>query len=174
MTTNFYIDVDGVINIFPYNPLDQHPDWDDVTDTIVRGYRIAYSPTVLRSLESYAERSDVSAHWLTTWCDAAVTDLCPAIGLLGEEWPVVGDAERRDHGYDFSRWWKLSAIKTHIETTKPDKVVWIDDDLRVAQDAVNWLNDVVPESDFDVLAIAPLTGHALQKKHFDKIDEFLG
>ena len=51
--------------------------------------------------------------------------LCPAIGLNGQEWPVLaGDGQG---GGD--NWWKLQAIQEDLETSPPDRAVWIDDQL---------------------------------------------
>lgn len=139
MSTTIYLDVDGVINAFgPNSRRPESSGWAGEWNTVkVKFFQITYATELIEQLHALAAKDDVTIKWLTTWTDDAPKDLCPAIGLNGTSWPVVGQGEN----YHRDEWWKLTAIKDDVAATNPDQVIWIDDDLRMEKEALWWALD---------------------------------
>lgn len=164
---NIYLDIDGVLNAVTTMDNPHEHDWDsDWVKKKVNGYWIRYNENMINALNEIAQRDDVEIIWLTTWVDLACTMMSPAIGINGENWRVL-DRDDIVKEY-FFKWWKLDAIKQDIQETKPERVVWIDDDIKYESEASVWINE---QPNF--LAISPWVESALTKKNIDEIIEFL-
>ncbi|MGH3475327.1 MAG: HAD domain-containing protein [Nocardioidaceae bacterium] len=162
-----YIDVDGVINACQRPGF---PDWGWESGEHVRvnGYGITYSPDFVALLNRVAAREGVGVYWLTTWCYDAAQKLAPALGLDGQEWPVVGH-------HHWSRaiglpWWKHLAIVEHLEISDPfdGPVLWIDDDHGVDPGAVAWL-----KGQPHVQTLAPKTLVGVTRDQAQEIERFV-
>lgn len=164
-TVDIYLDVDGVLNAVTFSGVPKGWQWGDVEVVRVNGYLIKYAPAMIERLNALAARDGVRFHWLTTWCQDAPTKLCEAIGLHGQDWPVVGEAEHAKH--EFTPWWKHTAIKAHHSDDHP--VVWVDDDIPFDSKAVRWLS----EKDINFLAIAPRTETGMNPHQMKQIEEFV-
>lgn len=156
-----YLDVDGVLNAFP-SSADPGWGWGDSEIVRVNGFPICYSPAMVDALNDLAER--VTFHWLTTWRADAPALLAPAIGLRGEAWPVLDAPEMYGGKWD---WWKLRAIRDHVESTQPEHAFWIDDDIRFDTRANDWLN--LPS--VGVVPICPRSSIGLTRDAFDLLAE---
>jgi hypothetical protein len=168
-------DVDGVFNAFP--PVKHRSarlalNWGwpcEPTKVDVIGFPITFSPLLVERVHALVERPDVDAYWLTTWCDQAPADLCPAIGLSGKDWPVLGV----NHRDTLERgWWKHAAIRDHLEATDR-RVVWIDDDLADERAAQRWVSAVNAATPGRILGIAPETHNGLTLDHLDLIERWI-
>lgn len=170
-------DVDGVFNAFP--PMRHRKadgryaldwGWDCApVEVDVIGFPITYSTALIERVHALVARPDVHPYWLTTWCERAPADLCPGIGLRGEEWPVLGAA---DHRTRLPGWWKFPAIRRHVEGTD-NRVVWIDDDLADERPAQAWVSSVNEIAPGRLLGIAPETHNGLTLSHLDLIEHWI-
>src|SRR5213595_547392 len=166
MTTNIYIDVDGVINSFHQS---KTAGWEGEWNLAkVIGYKIHWYTDLVEELNKLAAMENVTVKWLTTWQDKAVTDLCPALGIEGTDWEVLFCQEGGDL-FDLRRWWKLTAIKEDVSKTNPDKIVWIDDDFKYERNAIEWAESISDK----ILPISPFTDWGMTKEDFDDIIEFI-
>ena len=165
--TIVYIDVDGVINSFrkSFEGTGWTGQWK--LETII-GYKIHWYTELVDSINELSKREDVEFKWLTTWQDQAVTELCPVLGIEGQYWDVLR-AEDQDDLFDLSNgWWKLRAIIKDYVTYSPDKVVWIDDDIKYEANACDWVFNMD-----NVHAVSPFTDWGMTKEEFSGIIEFI-
>lgn len=168
MKTIVYIDVDGVINSF--HSSHKGTGWEGAweLETVI-GYKIHWYTDLVESINELSKREDVEFKWLTTWQDKAVTDLCPALGIEGQNWDVLYAADQEDL-FDLSNgWWKLRAIIKDYSEHQPDKVVWIDDDFKYERNAIEW-SDFMGDT---VHAVSPFTDWGMTKEEFNGIIEFI-
>jgi hypothetical protein len=92
----------------------------------------------------------------------APKSLVPATGINGTDWDVLtGDVQ------DYP-WWKLAAIQAHIDKTKPNKVVWIDDNLQYSKEVRAWLLE-----NPDIYTVTPQSNHGVTKKQISGIIEYI-
>lgn len=163
MTTHVYLDVDGVINAVT---LADQPAWGWSTPlarVAVDGWPITYSPDLVDALNDLAARDDVVIYWLTTWNTRAAELLAPALGINGTTWEVLGREDQYSSEHRL-HWWKLPAIRRHVESTKPDVAVWIDDDISFDAEAIAWAATVE-----HLLTISPRTDRGLTAAEFDLV-----
>lgn len=170
MTTkkHIYLDVDGVINAISMKPPVQNTGWEGEWRTEkVDGYNILFSVELIERLNALAAREDVQITWLTTWCDRAASMISPALGLNGEDWPVIS-ATKEEMGYDRG-WWKLAKLRQHRKLHGLyGPSYWLDDDLHFYQPAVKYVDEEYPH----LRAISPIMHHGLTKKHIEEIEAF--
>ncbi len=160
---NIYWDVDGCINAFSDKPPRQNTFWKGEWDSAkVDGLPILWSKELVDEINKLDERPDVRSIWLTDWMGAATEHLAPAIGLKAADWKVLtGDV----HAYP---WWKLEAIQASIEEGKPDRVVWIDDNLKYSKEVREWLKE-----NPQIHTVIPQSNHGVTKKQISGIIEFI-
>ena len=162
-----YLDLDGVINALSRKPPRQNTQWlGEWKQETIEGYPILWSVELVENLNTLAEREDVQFVFLTTWRELASTSFGPQVGLKCGDWEFIDESD--DKLMDTQRWWKLDRIAEHIEKTKPEKVVWIDDDLAWDAKAHLWLS-----KQSNVIGISPMRVHGLAKKHLWMITNFL-
>ena len=163
-----YLDLDGVINSLSRKPPRQNTQWfGDWEEKTIEGYRILWSSELVKELNSLAAREDVTIKFLTTWRELAPASFGPQVGLLGSEsWSYFGatDSELED----ITHWWKLDRIRKDIEDSKPEKAVWLDDDILYDSSAMNWIGESP-----SLLAISPVSTHGLRFKDISAIVSFL-
>lgn len=169
MSTTIYLDVDGVLNAVTH----KSPSltklgwgrWDSWQTAPVNGWPILWAPDLIAALNELADREDVTIKWLTTWTDDAAKVLSPAIGINGQDWPVLhGDL----HGWRGRTWWKLEAIRADVEATSPDKFIWIDDDLSMEREAIEWLDGQAAG-----LGISPFMSEGLTADNLTQITNYI-
>jgi hypothetical protein len=154
-----FLDVDGVLNPEAREPPGPLTDW---RTSVVDGVTVVWSPTIASAIGHLAARADIL--WLTTWQAAAQRYLEPLMGLPRFE--LAGT----DSGDDPWRWWKHDVVSA-IWETDPRPFVWIDDDLALFTDALDWVALLAPEQ---ALAISPDPAAGLAPEHLDQIAGFLG
>lgn len=155
--TIIYLDVDGVINaIRNGTPSQKRTGFKDFRRVVVNGYQIQYAQELIDWLNKLAERDDLEIKWLTTWQDNAPHGLCPAIGLNGQNWEVLG-GDLTDWGG--VHWWKYKAIREDREKHQPRLAIWIDDDLKLETRAHSW---AIETANFLAYSPDPLDGLTLE------------
>lgn len=160
---SLYLDVDGVICPFGATGT---TDWGSGWKSSDAGLlEVRYAVELVASLNELARRPGIRCVWLTSWEELAPEYLCPAIGLAGQEWPVLtsnglGGGES---------WWKLRAIQQDIETTAPDRAVWIDDQLEFERAARTWAAFLGAR----LLLISPHPRRGLSRAELDSVRAFL-
>lgn len=161
---NIYWDVDGCINAFSAKPPKQNTFWKGEWDSAkIEGLPILWSKELVAEINKLDEREDVNSIWLTDWMEMAPNLLVPETGIKGADWKVLtGDV----HDYP---WWKLAALQSSIEETQPDKIVWIDDNLKYSKEVRVWL-----EENPQVHTVIPQSNHGVTKKQISGIIEFIG
>jgi hypothetical protein len=166
VSTTIYLDVDGVINAVSVNSPSMHlTGWTTWEAKPANGWQILYSPEVVEAFNTLAARDDVTVKWLTTWEDDAPQELCPALGINGQDWEVLhGD----QHAWRGSDWWKLHAIQADVAATMPDRFVWIDDDIRPEREATDWMATLQHG-----LWISPNTNWGVTRKHLEAVTAFI-
>lgn len=115
-----------------------------------------------------ASHQDVTVKWLTAWEEGAPEQLAPTIGLNGADWEMIPGVEDDDIGN--WNWWKLTKIREDIARNRPDRVVWMDDDVNSDPASLAWLESL----DIPVLVICPRTEHGLTRDHLAEIEAFIG
>lgn len=166
--TIVYIDVDGVINSFHQS---KTTGWEGEWQLAkVIGYKIHWYTDLVEEINKLAAMENVTVKWLTTWQDKAVTDLCPALGIEGTSWDVLYAEDQEDLFNLQNGWWKLRAIIKDYNISKPDKIVWIDDDFKYEGNAMGWAEFLGPEI---ILPISPFTDWGMTKEDFSDIIEFI-
>jgi hypothetical protein len=160
---DIYYDIDGCINAFSNKPPRANTFWKGEWDSAkIEGLPILWSKELVDEINALDARSDVRSIWLTDWQELAASDFAPQTGIHGVSWPVLtGDVQSYP-------WWKLEAIQTSIEQGNPDKIVWIDDNLKYSKEVVAWLKDH-PE----IHTVTPQPNHGVTKKQISGIIEFI-
>lgn len=165
---NIYMDFDGVINALSGRGPKPNTGWSNWDLAKVAGFPILWSPTLIHFLLEIEARPGVTIKWLTTWCEDAPKELSPHIGI-GANWPVLGTLYDTEHrGGLETHWWKLEYLLRDVEETKPDKIVWLDDDIVYDR----WA-DVYTKETANLLAISPNSSHGLTVKHIKDINTFI-
>ncbi|GAA1256737.1 HAD domain-containing protein [Arthrobacter pascens] len=127
-----YLDVDGVV--CPFGVTGRTP-WGSAWRYAYAGMlEVAYAAELVDELNSLAPTPGLRCVWLTSWEELAPAVLCPATGLDGGEWPVL-TADGAGGGAD---WWKLEAIQADVEFSRPERIVWVDDQLAFEGRAQSW------------------------------------
>ena len=127
-----YLDVDGVV--CPFGATGRTP-WGSAWRYAYAGMlEVAYAAELVDELNMLAPRPGLRCVWLTSWEELAPAVLCPATGLAGGEWPVL-TADGAGGGAD---WWKLDAIQADVEFSRPERIIWVDDQLAFEGRAQSW------------------------------------
>lgn len=163
-----YLDLDGVVNSLSKKPPKQNTQWfGEWKEKTIEGFRILWSTELVEALNSLAARDDVTIKFLTTWQDLAPVSFGPQVGLLGSEnWAYYYASFNEME--DLKSWWKLGKIQKSIEDDKPEKAVWLDDDILYDPAAMEWIGEAP-----NLLAISPVSTHGLRAKDIAAIIEFL-
>lgn len=165
--TIVYIDFDGVINAINHMPPIGKSGWfGQWSREKVSGYRLIWSHDFVEELRKLSERPDVTIKWLTTWTHEAVTMLAPALGV-GADWEVLGsDSSDME---DIMNWWKLKEVAIDVNTHRPDKFVWIDDDIPFEKN----VRPVLRELPGEWYTLAPKTSIGCTRDEFGSILNFI-
>lgn len=170
----WFLDVDGVINVVSKignEHYSRFPRWEEVE---VAGYKIRYSPDLVEFINNISARVDV--RMLTTWKNASVELLAPAIGL--KNFPVedsvgtwsANGSFNGGHHLPENRWWKLNCILNHIETRKSD-FIWSDDDLY--PQVRNYARRMADFEGLETCLITPHLTLGLEPVHLERIEKFV-
>ena len=164
MPVSIYLDVDGVVNPFgPQGVTDWGGEW-KIADAGILD--VAFAPEAVAELNELAEHPFARFVWLTTWERLAPEFLCPAIGLKGEDWPVLSS-----QGWDQSaEWWKLGALQKDLAEMGAERFVWLDDQLGQESDARSWAEYHQDR----VLCISPDPRKGLSRRDLAAVRTFLG
>ncbi|MFE4198513.1 HAD domain-containing protein [Paenarthrobacter sp. NPDC056912] len=163
-SVSIYLDVDGVVNPFsPRGTTDWGGEW-AIADAGILD--VAFAPEAVAELNELAAHPAARFVWLTTWERLAPEFLCPAIGLNGQDWPVLSS-----QGWDQApEWWKLVALQKDLAATPSERIVWLDDQLSEDYDARSWA-----EYQRDrVLCISPDPRKGLSRRDLAAVRSYLG
>jgi hypothetical protein len=164
MITRIYFDVDEVISpISDVPPL--KAGWSDWVTVRAWGFQVRFAQDLIVELNEITARAGVQPVWLTSWEDAAATDLSPAIGLNGTDWPVLPLIQTSARG-----WAKLDALKADLLVqeeagNRVDQVIWLDDHIRRYRAAANWAKT----SSVPALLITPRQGVGITRAHLELV-----
>ncbi|UDL15966.1 phosphatase [Microbacterium phage Pumpernickel] len=120
-TVKLYLDVDGVVNLFPKKG-ENKSGWDSLSRGKVSQFHITWAPDMIEALRGLG----VELVWTTMWMEWAPQHLSRLIGYgsearylvpLGEgqpQWPTI--------------LWKHKAV--HVDQLeKPSPFIWLDDEM---------------------------------------------
>lgn len=131
-SVTLYLDVDGVV--CPFGASGKTP-WGSSWSLANAGMlEVAFAGELVDGLNRLARLPGLRCVWLTSWEDMAPQYLCPAIGLAGVRWSWLTAAGAGSG----DGWWKLTALQQDLDTSTPDGIVWIDDQLRYEREAQAW------------------------------------
>jgi hypothetical protein len=159
-----YLDVDGVI--CPFGPVGTNGWGGEWCHADAGLLLVAYAQELVDGLNSLAVAREVTCIWLTSWEDMAAEYLCPAIGLDGSRWPYL-TADGANTG---ERWWKLAALQADLERSNPERIVWIDDQLRFEQEAQAWARFLGAR----ILLVSPDPRLGISPAELASVSSFLG
>jgi len=163
MTRTLYIDVDGVI--CPFGP-EGDSGWGSGWQYSDAGLLpVVYAPELVDGLNGIAATAGLRCVWLTSWEELAPQYLCPAISLDGARWPYLTAAGAGSG----AGWWKLRAIQDDVESTSPDAVAWIDDQLMFEAEARSWARLLGRR----ILALSPDPRRGISPVELEQIRSFL-
>ncbi|SDW56193.1 hypothetical protein SAMN04487917_103318 [Arthrobacter sp. yr096] len=161
---SIYLDVDGVVNPFsPAGTTDWGTEWSIADAGILE---VAFAPEVVAELNALATHPAARFVWLTTWERLAPEFLCPAIGLNGQDWPVLS-SQGWDEGPE---WWKLVALQKDLAAAGSERIIWLDDQLSQESDARSWAEYQQDR----VLCISPNPRKGLSRRELAAVKAFLG
>lgn len=166
------LDIDGVVNALARQPiLDSFPieQWIQVmvrTDLPGIGpavFPILAARPVLDFVATLHASGEVEIRWHSTWREAAVTDLAPALGL--PHLPISVAPEWANHRA-LVPWWKQPAAERVLESGR--SLVWTDDDIALFRRELGAFEDRD-----DALLISPDRTRGLDQDDLDTIAGFL-
>ncbi len=159
-----YLDVDGVVNPFsPQGTTDWGSEW-TIADAGILD--VAFAPEAVAELNDLARHPHARFVWLTTWEGLAPEFLCPAIGLNGQDWPVLSSV-----GWDEGpEWWKLTALQKDLASAGSERIIWLDDQLSQESDARSWAEYQQDR----VLCISPDPRKGLSRRDLAAVRAYLG
>lgn len=161
-----YSDVDGCISpILPRPGLEAITGMDNYQQLVVRSCNLSVAPELVEAYNRWAATPYVTMKWATAWEDEAQEFLCPAIGMNGQLWPLIGGETHSWHGED---WWKLKGVREDIAATSPDLAIWLEDDIATEPAAQRWL-----ATQPNVVGISPNTNVGLTKWDLERIDQLI-
>ena len=153
-----FLDFDGVLNPESRTPNGPLVDW---RASRVQGVSVMWSPTIARSISQLSHRVEVL--WLTTWQRDAQIHLAPLLELPRFELAGTYDSDAP------WRWWKHDVV-TSLWQADPRPFVWIDDDLALFRDALEWVEALPADN---ALAVAPDPSAGLTPEHLNVIERFV-
>jgi hypothetical protein len=158
-----YLDVDGVVCPFgPEGPTGWGSSWQHAAAGLLP---VAFAAELVAGINALARTPGLRCVWLTSWEELAPQYLCPAVGLSGRNWPYLA-AEGPAAG---TGWWKLRAIQADVETTGPDAVAWVDDQLAFEAEAQRWARILGRR----ILTVSPHPRRGITPPELDRIRSFL-
>ncbi|WP_312875842.1 HAD domain-containing protein [Arthrobacter terrae] len=174
MNVTIYSDADGIFVAWSdhrFTPAPaEHTGWTGPWHhvTIPGSFPGYWSEDVVEAMNRIAAHPDVTVKWLTAWEEGAPEQLAPVIGLDGAGWEMIQGVEDDDPAN--GNWWKLAKIRDYVARNRPDKLVWMDDDINFDPASLAWLKSL----DIPVLVICPKTAHGLTRDHMAEIEAFIG
>lgn len=173
-----FLDVDGVLNAVPARrglPRRFASLYERVEAVAFAGqtFPVHYRPTVVEELNRIVAEGLVAPVWLTSWGWHAAAHLAPAIGLRGDNWPVLeipigagvtpeGPARHPVRG---RVWWKTEAVLDRTGDGRP--FLWLDDDLH--RDVKVAVRKLRPQPS---LMLTPFEAVGLTGEHMVAIEAF--
>ena len=172
-TPVWFMDVDGVLNIFPSGTPPQNVKRGEATpfitddDFAAPQVPITWKPHIVDRIRELHESGAVKVVWLTTWGRGANYGLHELIGF--PQLDVVADPEEHPYrGLTFQNWWKAHAVRNFLEKNSPSKIIWTDDDLGYHKNTVGDIYEKV-----DALMISPNERRGITEADLHAIEEFL-
>lgn len=179
-----YFDIDGVFNAFLAPHLPQAPqheatgwlgEWKNshvpvhhfefLPENWGDKFHLCWSTELIEELNALSESPSVEVVWATTWRKLAPTVFSPTTGVKGEDWRVLHAPWER---IERSPWWKHELVMNDIATQPVEKFVWVDDDLAINPEAVEWASSIPGGK---VIIPSPYTG--LTRAQWEEITDHL-
>jgi len=158
-----YLDVDGVVCPFgPQGTTDWGSPWQQADAGLLP---VTFAAELVAGLNTLARTPGLRCVWLTSWEELAPQYLCPAVGLKGSRWPYLS----ADGAAGGTGWWKLRAIQDDVESTRPEAVAWVDDQLAFEAEAQRWARFLGRR----ILTVSPHPRRGITPAELDRIRSFL-
>lgn len=134
--STIYCDLDNVFNVPDYRY--GNPNHDDCWgDYVTKGSFNVYSPKMIKAFNDLLDFHLAHGVWATTW-EGRAKQFGYEVGITGcKEWEVL-DAFECDLT---TSWLKFDSVRKHYENNRPDKAIWIDDELKNYPNAMLWCQD---------------------------------
>lgn len=165
MTTQLYLDIDGVLVMEPTPPYPADFRALDVRVADGRFVPVAYSESIVSALAKMVAEHSISITVASSWqADAAY--LFREIGLPEVEWlDLSGPAEVSM----FER--KHAAVRAHALQHRPQRILWIDDHLPKSQAECDPLATSLECA--DTFLLSPFLRECLTAEHLERMLEFV-
>lgn len=171
----WFMDVDGVVNIFPKGAPSNDVERGEASPFISTGlyeastFPITWRKSILSRIAALHESGVVKVVWLTTWGRGANYGLHELLGLPRLE--VVADPQDAPYrSMGWHTWWKAEALRRYISEHDVKKFVWTDDDLAAQSKQIV---DIVSMEDAQSMIISTNEREGITHEHLDDIEEFL-
>lgn len=170
------LDFDGVVNMLGTSGDVRRRD--DVPGHVVRAtmesggveYPIRYSQELVGRMNAAAASSGATWLWLSTWCEAAITDVNPVVGTRATDWlrwDSVG-IDPGPRGADSRSAAKFNALRQYIRQHS-GPFVWVDDEATAL-----WRDEDFPSlKDDQALVIAPDPRVGMSLGELESVERFL-
>ena len=165
MTTQLYLDIDGVLVMEPTPPYPADFRALDVRVADGRFVPVAYSESIVAALASAVAEHSVNITVASSW-QADAPYLFREIGLPEVEWlDLSGPAEVSM----FER--KHTAVRAHALQHRPQRILWIDDHLPKSQTECDPLATSLECA--DTFLLSPSLRECLTAEHLERIVDFV-
>ena len=171
-TPVWFMDVDGVLNIFPRGTPPAGVKYGEATpfisdDDTAPMFPITWRPEITERIMALHHSGAVKVVWLTTWGHGANYGLHELLGFPRLE--VVADPEHEPYRQlTFQNWWKALAVRNYLAENSPSKIIWTDDDLSYHHNTIGDIRDMVP-----AIIISPNEKRGITETHLNQIEAFL-
>jgi hypothetical protein len=103
-------------------------------------FHLCWSNELIDSINALSQAGNVEIVWATTWRNLAPKIFSPTTGIKGEDWRVLHAPWERIEQH--SPWWKHELVMADIKANPVEKFVWVDDDLAINPEAVEWAESI--------------------------------
>ncbi len=171
------LDFDGVVNMLGTSGDVRRRD--DLPGYVTRAsvesggvdYPIRYSRDLVDRLNAAVVATGATWLWLSTWRDAAITDINPVIGARATDW-LRWESDGIDSGpsgVDARSRAKYDAVRQHLRLN-PRPCVWVDDEATALWRSEDFPR--LPEDETLIVAPDPRVGMSLSE--LERVEGFLG
>lgn len=176
-TPVWFMDIDGVLNIFPRGTPPAHtrtgeatPFWNNDDDVSTPMFPITWRTDIVDRIVALHDAGHIKVVWLTTWGRGANYSFNRLIGF--PELEVVADPEDSPYrAMGWHTWWKAEALRKYISEHDVKTFVWTDDDINAQK---HQLDDIFALEDTDMLIVSTSDHRGITHDNIDAVEMLLG